>query len=57
MKKLSLLGLGLGLLAGFSVTAGTAAAQSTLEQIKERGHLRCQVGIPSPGFQSGIVTF
>ena len=50
MKKLSLLGLGLGLLAGFSVTAGTAAAQSTLEQIKQRGHLRCQVGIPSPGF-------
>lgn len=50
MKKLSLLGLGLGLLAGFAVTAGTAAAQSTLEQIKQRGHLRCQVGIPSPGF-------
>jgi len=50
MKKLSLLGLGLGLLAGFAVTAGTAAAQSTLEQIKARGHLRCQVGIPSPGF-------
>ncbi|EKE77627.1 MULTISPECIES: amino acid ABC transporter substrate-binding protein [Oceanibaculum] len=50
MKKLSLLGLGLGLLAGFAVTAGTAAAQSTLEQVKQRGHLRCQVGIPSPGF-------
>lgn len=50
MKKLSLLGIGLGLMAGFAVTAGPAAAQSTLEQIKNRGHLRCQVGIPSPGF-------
>ncbi len=32
--------------------AGATAAQaaSTLEIVKERGHLRCQVGPPSPGF-------
>ena len=27
-----------------------ASAESTLEIIKKRGHLRCQVGQPSPGF-------
>lgn len=27
-----------------------ASAQSTLEIVKERGHLRCQVGSPSPGY-------
>ncbi len=27
-----------------------ASAKSTLEIVKERGHLRCQVGTPSPGF-------
>ena len=30
--------------------AGIASAQSTLEIVKERGHLRCQVGQPSPGY-------
>ncbi len=30
--------------------ATTAAAQSTLEIVKERGNLRCQVGQPSPGY-------
>ncbi len=30
--------------------AGVASAQSTLEIVKERGHLRCQVGQPSPGY-------
>ena len=30
--------------------AGVASAQSTLEIVKERGHLRCQVGSPSPGY-------
>lgn len=30
--------------------ATTASAQSTLETVKERGHLRCQVGPPSPGY-------
>jgi len=28
----------------------SASAKSTLEIVKERGHLRCQVGTPSPGF-------
>ncbi|MFP6743933.1 MAG: amino acid ABC transporter substrate-binding protein [Alphaproteobacteria bacterium] len=32
------------------VGATVASAQSTLEIVKERGHLRCQVGQPSPGF-------
>jgi len=30
--------------------ATVASAQSTLELVKERGHLRCQVGPPSPGY-------
>jgi len=30
--------------------ATVASAQSTLEIVKERGHLRCQVGSPSPGY-------
>ena len=30
--------------------ATVASAKSTLEIVKERGHLRCQVGQPSPGF-------
>ena len=25
-------------------------AESTLEMVKKRGHLRCQVGQPTPGF-------
>lgn len=29
---------------------GVSAQKSTLEIVKERGHLRCQVGTPSPGF-------
>ncbi len=32
------------------VGATFASAQSTLEIVKKRGHLRCQVGQPSPGF-------
>lgn len=28
----------------------TASAESTLEIVKKRGHLRCQVGPPSPGY-------
>ena len=27
-----------------------ASAQQTLAQVKERGHLNCQVGLPTPGF-------
>ncbi len=30
--------------------AGAATAQETLAQVKERGHLNCQVGLPTPGF-------
>ncbi len=30
--------------------ATVASAESTLEIVKERGHLRCQVGPPSPGY-------
>ncbi len=33
--------------AGF---AAPADAQETLAQVKERGHLNCQVGLPTPGF-------
>lgn len=30
--------------------ATTASAESTLEIVKKRGHVRCQVGNPSPGY-------
>ena len=30
--------------------ASVASADSTLEIVKERGHVRCQVGPPSPGY-------
>lgn len=30
--------------------SGVASAESTLDIVKKRGHLRCQVGKPSPGF-------
>lgn len=51
MKKYSLLGLGTGVLAVLSMAATPVLAQqSTLELVKSRGHLRCQVGTPSPGF-------
>ena len=54
MKKLSLFGLGAGLIAALSFTPELAIADghkmSTLETVKKRGHLRCQVGQPSPGF-------
>ena len=38
---------GVALLIGGAVGA---SAESTLEIVKKRGHLRCQVGPPSPGF-------
>ena len=50
MKKYNLLGLGAGLLAVLSMAATPVLAESTLELVKSRGHLRCQVGTPSPGF-------
>jgi len=31
-------------------SVGVASAESTLEIVKKRGHLRCQVGPPSPGY-------
>ena len=30
--------------------AGTASAQQTLQQVRDRGSLNCQVGLPTPGF-------
>ena len=50
MRKLSLLGVIASLLLGLTVTTQTAFAESTLEIVQNRGHLRCQVGPPSPGF-------
>lgn len=51
MKKVSLFGLGAGLLAALTFTSGPASAQqSTLDIVKSRGHLRCQVGTPAPGW-------
>lgn len=50
MRKLSLLGLGAGLLAAMSFTGAPASAQTTLENVKARGILRCQVGTPEAGF-------
>ncbi len=50
MRKLSLLALGAGLLAALSFTAAPAVAESTLDIVKKRGHLRCQIGTPAPGF-------
>lgn len=51
MKKVSLFGLSAGLLAALTFTAEPASAQqSTLDIVKSRGHLRCQLGTPAPGF-------
>jgi len=51
MKKVSLFGLGAGLLAALSFTAEPASAQqSTLDIVKSRGQLRCQLGTPAPGW-------
>jgi general L-amino acid transport system substrate-binding protein len=35
---------------GLAGWAHDAQAQATLNQVKERGHLNCQVGLPTPGF-------
>jgi general L-amino acid transport system substrate-binding protein len=50
MKKYSLLGLGAGILAVLSMAATPVLAAGTLDLVMKRGHLRCQVGTPSPGF-------
>ncbi|KPU84534.1 hypothetical protein JI58_03155 [Marinosulfonomonas sp. PRT-SC04] len=39
-----------GVLAVLASFGTTAAAETTLEIVKARGHLRCQVGAPTPGF-------
>jgi general L-amino acid transport system substrate-binding protein len=49
--KLKTLFASLTAVAAMTVVGATvASAQSTLEIVKERGHLRCQVGPPGPGF-------
>jgi general L-amino acid transport system substrate-binding protein len=50
MNKHRLLGLAAGIVATLGVVAPPASAQSTLDVVKQRGHLRCQVGVPSAGF-------
>ncbi len=51
MKKVSLFGLGAGLLAALTFTSEPAfAQQSTLDIVKSRGQLRCQLGTPAPGW-------
>jgi len=45
----SIVALAVMVVAGASTAT---AAESTLEIVKKRGHLRCQVGKPSPGFYS-----
>jgi len=53
MKKVSLFGLGAGLLAALALSPEPVSAQeSTLDIVKSRGHLRCQLGTPAPGFYS-----
>ncbi len=47
IKYLTAVVAGVALLIGGAVGA---SAESTLEIVKKRGHLRCQVGPPSPGF-------
>ena len=47
IKYLTAVVAGVALLIGGAVDA---SAESTLEIVKKRGHLRCQVGPPSPGF-------
>ncbi len=47
MKTLAVVSAAAGLLA---LGTTSASAQSTLEIVKKRGHLRCQVGAPADGF-------
>jgi general L-amino acid transport system substrate-binding protein len=50
MKKFSLAGLSAGFLAALCIAATPVLAETTLEIVKKRGHLRCQVGQPVAGF-------
>ncbi len=49
--KLGILFASVAAVAAMSVAGTTtASAETTLEIVKKRGHLRCQVGLPSPGY-------
>ncbi len=50
MKLIKLVTLAASAVALMAAGSVTASAESTLEIVKKRGHLRCQVGQPSPGF-------
>ena len=50
MKLTKLLTSVVAVSALFALGAAGASAQSTLDIVKKRGYLRCQVGQPSPGF-------
>ena len=50
MRKLSLLSVSAALLLSLTVVGQTSYAQTTLDIVKNRGHLRCQVGPPAAGF-------
>jgi len=50
MRKRNLVVPGAGLLAALSLASSSVLAEGTLDVVKQRGHLRCQVGTPQPGF-------
>ncbi len=50
MKFTKVLTLAASAVALIAVGSVGASAESTLDIVKKRGHLRCQVGQPSPGF-------
>ncbi len=50
MKFIRLLTLAASAVALMAVGSVGASAETTLEIVKKRGHLRCQVGPPQPGF-------
>ena len=50
MKFVKLVTLAASAMAFMAAGSVGASAESTLEIVKKRGHLRCQVGQPSPGF-------
>jgi general L-amino acid transport system substrate-binding protein len=50
MKTLNVLALGAGIFAALGVSETLAQTKSTLDIVKERGRLRCQVGQPAAGF-------
>jgi len=50
MRRLNRFAIHMSLLIVVAGVSPAALAQSTLELVKSRGHLLCQVGPPSPGF-------